>query len=392
MADFYTQILTISTFVLIFTLISKLIKDSLYLPESLVSLIFGILVGKHVLQIIQINPYSLFFISRMILSVQTMNVSLSLPRKYVSQHYPSLLVLVLVLGCIKCLFTFLILCIFKSLSFTECWHLASSLTPTDPILCSSIIKGKLKIPNRIRTLLLAESGINDGLGIILLSIPENPNVESFLYDIIFFKIVLSSACGLLLGFFAKSFYKFCYRRSLIGMDAFVIHTFLLVLVSIGLMEIIGGSEFICIFFCGIQFSSDEFISIEYDRNMQDTVDLLISASFFVIFGSTLDFTFNLKEILTGLLIICVRRPLICYFLCDIIKDLRNKKEGLFVGWFGPIGVGAIYYSMMVDYKYGSNLYVYASKIVFLSVCVHGMTVLVYKIICRMNHDQEMLVF
>lgn len=392
MTDFYLQILTISTFVLIFTLISKFIKDRLYLPESLISLIFGILVGKHVLQIIKVNPYSLFFIARMILSIQTMNVAFSLPRGYVSKHSSSLLMLVLVLGCIKCLFTFGILCIFKSLSFSECWYLASSLTPTDPILCSSIIKSKLKIPNRLRTLLLAESGINDGLGIILLSIPGKTNFISFLTDIVFVKIVLSAGCGILLGYFAKSLYKFCYRKSLIGMDAFIIHTFLLVLVSIGLMEIIKGSEFICIFFCGIQFSSDEFISIEYDRNIQDTIDLLISTSFFVIFGSTLDFNFNIKEIISGLLIICVRRPLICYFLCDYIKDLRNKKEALFVGWFGPIGVGAIYYSMMVDYQIDSNLYNFASKIIFLSVCVHGLTVLVYKIVCKIFFNREILRF
>ncbi|WUR04990.1 NA+/H+ ANTIPORTER [Vairimorpha necatrix] len=379
MSSFYLQITVLSSFVLVFTLVSKYTKDKLHLPESFISLIFGILVGKNFLYILKVNPYGLFSISRMILCLQTMNVALSLPMRYVFLNYKSLLVLVILVGFIKCIFTFLLLHFFRSLSVLQCWQLASALTPTDPILCSSIIKSRLKIPNRLRLLLLAESGINDGLGIILLSIPNNTSISRFLYNILYHKILLSTTCGIILGMTAKTFFKFCYRKSLVGMDSFIIHTFLLVLVSIGIMEILEGSEFICIFMCGIQFSSDEFISIEYDRNMQETVDLLVSTTFFVIFGSTLDLQFTVKELLISLIIICIRRPVICYVLRKCIENIRSKKEALFIGWFGPIGVGAIYYSMMVDIDYHNGLYYYASKIVLLSVCVHGVSILLYRI-------------
>lgn len=388
MSDFYTQILIISTFVLVFTLISKYTKEKLYLPESFVSLIFGVLIGKHFLNILKVNPYGLFSVARMILCIQTMNVALTLPMHYVYHHYKSLSVLILVVGFIKCIFTFILLLVFKSITYLQCWQLAAALTPTDPILCSSIIKSKLKIPTRLRLLLLAESGINDGLGIVLLNIPNNTIFRKFLANIVYQKIMLSITCGIVLGILAKSLFKYCYRKALVGMDSFIIHTFLLVLVSIGLMEISGGSEFICIFFCGIQFSSDEFLSIEYDRNMQDTIDQLISTTFFVIFGSTLDFYFSFKELLVGLIIICIRRPTICYLLNGIINDLRNRKESLFIGWFGPVAVGAIYYSMMVDLNYKDGLYYYTSKIVLLSVCFHGMTILVYKLVKKVTNNRN----
>lgn len=105
MEDYYMQTLTISTFALIFSSASKNIKDKLHLPESFISLMLGFLAGKHDLQVIEDNPCSLFFIARMILSIQTVNVALSLSRRYVSEYSSSLVVLVLILGCIKCLFT-----------------------------------------------------------------------------------------------------------------------------------------------------------------------------------------------------------------------------------------------------------------------------------------------
>lgn len=62
------------------------------------------------------------------------------------------------------------------------WSLAACLTPTDPILSSSIVKGKFAtkiVPRRIRILLGAESGVNDGLGIILLFIGVDINTYGF---------------------------------------------------------------------------------------------------------------------------------------------------------------------------------------------------------------------
>ncbi|KAF9764241.1 Na(+)/H(+) antiporter 1 [Nosema granulosis] len=393
MNDIYTIILVLSTFVLFYSLVSKFIKDILYLPESLISMVFGILIGPYVLNVLKtsnlISKIFMYNISRVILCIQTMSVALSLPRYYILEKWQSLFVLVVCIGIIKCLVTTGIVYLIGRYDIALSWSLAACLTPTDPILSSSIVKGKFAsrtVPRRIRILLSAESGVNDGLGIILLFIGVDINtygikegVKIFLIDNLAIKVFVSAIFGLCIGTVTKACFKYCYSRKLIGMESFMSHTFLLVLLSLGLMEYIGGSELICIFFCGSVFSSDEWLNVE-NRNSssQDLMDNLLSTSFFVFFGSRIDFgQFTLLTIISSLLILIFRRPLICFLMYRHVPELRTKKEGLFVGWFGPIGVGAIYYALLVDKTVGSLTINYASVVVFFSVLIHGLTVPLY---------------
>lgn len=389
MTDLYTQLFIFSTFILFFTLVSKHIKEYFYLPETLISLLFGILTGTKILNLVFFNKEYLFYISRIILCIQTMNVALSLPKNYIKDNYKSLFVVVCIVGIFKCVFTFLVFLFINliagslKVNFKYYWYLASALTPTDPILSSSIIKGKFastKIPNRIRLLLQAESGINDGLGIILINIPNSKGILDFIFNIVFCKIVVSIVVGIILGKFFLTIFKFSYNRNFVGMDSFMLHTFLVNFICISLMEKLKGSEFICIFFCGIQFSSDEFIIVEYDTNMQEMIDIILSVIFFFLFGTIINFKISLLILILAIIIICIRRPLICYYLRDYISLLNSRNEALFIGWFGPIGVGALYYSMMVDRICNSILFSVASQIVFVSVLIHGLTVFTYKVL------------
>ncbi len=75
------------------------------------------------------------------------------------------------------------------------------MSPTDPVLASSIVKGKFaesRVPIHIRILLSAESGANDGFAFPLvifsmLLIDGNDSrsiVQSFLLDVIIRRILL----------------------------------------------------------------------------------------------------------------------------------------------------------------------------------------------------------
>lgn len=169
MEDFYVQTHTISAFALIFTLVPKYIKDKLHLPETFSSLLFGIFAGKLVPQITKVIQRSLFFICTSDFIYSDYERCTFSIKGFASKISSSTTALVLVSGCIKCLFTIGVLCLFKSLDLSECWCLASSLTSTDPILCSCVLKSCLKMLNKLRTLQLVESGINVGLGTILLT-------------------------------------------------------------------------------------------------------------------------------------------------------------------------------------------------------------------------------
>ena len=52
-----------------------------------------------------------------------------------------------------------------------------------------------------------------------------------------------------------------------------------------------------------------------------------------------------KLFLFGALVLLFRRLPVVFVLQRFIPELRSRKEAGFVGWFGPMGIGAIYYSL-----------------------------------------------
>lgn len=57
--------------------------------------------------------------------------------------------------------------VIPGLTFLEATIIGAAVAPTDPILASALVKGRFAedhVPKRIRDLISAESGANDGLG------------------------------------------------------------------------------------------------------------------------------------------------------------------------------------------------------------------------------------
>jgi NhaP-type Na+/H+ or K+/H+ antiporter len=54
-----------------------------------------------------------------------------------------------------------------NLSFVHALAIGACVTPTDPVLSNSIVKGKFadkNVPKDLQKIVIAESGANDGLG------------------------------------------------------------------------------------------------------------------------------------------------------------------------------------------------------------------------------------
>jgi NhaP-type Na+/H+ or K+/H+ antiporter len=107
------------------------------------------------------------------------------------------------------------------------------LTPTDPVLISSIIKGSFAdkyVPKRLRDLIAAESGANDALGFCFLYMPFYfarisfiPSaIGFFLLNVVLYQLVLGILMGFAIGIaFSKllqisAFKGWIERESLLG--------------------------------------------------------------------------------------------------------------------------------------------------------------------------------
>lgn len=96
--------------------------------------------------------------------------------------------------------------------------IAACVTPTDPVLSNSVVKGRFAekhVPPRLRYLLSAESGVNDGMGLPFLLLGlyliREPSVgvaiAKWFYLVWAYQILLSIVIGGIIGYAARKLVK-----------------------------------------------------------------------------------------------------------------------------------------------------------------------------------------
>lgn len=88
-----------------------------------------------------------------------------------------------------------------------------------------------------------------------------------------------------------------------------------------------------------------------DDSLQPTIDMLLNLSVFMWFGAVCPWSSFLNNgvipiyrlIFLGILILLVRRLPIILAMHKYIHQIEYLSHATFVGFFGPIGVGAVFY-------------------------------------------------
>jgi NhaP-type Na+/H+ or K+/H+ antiporter len=140
--------------------------------------------------------------------------------------------------------------------------------------------------------------------------------------------------------------------------------------------------------------------------------MIFNYSFFIYFGTTIPWaSYTNPELglspgklvgMAAMMLFLRRLPPIILF-SKFIPAFKNIRQTLFAGWFGPIGVGAIYLSLMgieEGHKMGipeaplKYMYTVNSFLVLTSIIVHGITIplfyLGYKIPTRTLTQSAMI--
>jgi NhaP-type Na+/H+ or K+/H+ antiporter len=115
---------------------------------------------------------------------------------------------------------------------------------------------------------------------------------------------------------------------------------------------VGSDDVLACFIAGNTFTWDDWFRLEtMDDSFQPTIDMLLNVSIFIWFGAVCpwaEFYHNTvipieRLIFLGILVLLLRRPPIIYAMHKHIPQITQKRQALFVGFFGPIGVSAIFY-------------------------------------------------
>lgn len=145
-------------------------------------------------------------------------------------------------------------------------------------------------------------------------------------------------------------------------------------------------------------SSDWFRLETMDDSLQPTIDMLLNLAVFMWFGAVCPWPLFLNNqiipiyrlIFLGVLILLVRRLPVVLAMHKYIHQIEHFRQACFVGFFGPIGVGAIFYlsisreflfEITVDGKVRQDAQEVADAVnivvwflVICSIVVHGLSV------------------
>jgi NhaP-type Na+/H+ or K+/H+ antiporter len=301
-------------------------------------------------------------ITRVIVGIQCFAVGLELPDGYFGKKWRALLVLlgpVMTLGWLIC--AGFIALIFKT-DVATALTISACLTPTDPVLAASVLSNSqfsTRVPKRIRDLLSAESGCNDGvsfpflfLGLSLLTKSTAGGVlKKWFLITVLYQCVVGILLGIALGFAFNWLYKFSHTRQMMGPASYLAFYLLLAVFSIGLASTLGVDDFLVAFCAGRGFSHGGNTPTE-DTPLPVIIDLMINSAFFIFFGAMIPWeSFNRADAITPgrlfgvlVLILAFRRLPVVYamFKLKLLPSVRTGTEALFVGHFGPMGVGALF--------------------------------------------------
>lgn len=187
-----------------------------------------------------LTPINLNF-TRLVLGVQLVIAGVQLPARYLWTERKSLLYLIGPGMVGMWLVTALLIWgLVPALSFLHALAVAACVTPTDPILSNSILKGKFAdrhIPLPLQHLIIAESGFNDGLGYPFLflalylitytrPVADDPAVGHamalWFYDTWLYQIALSCAYGWICGWAARWLLRQAKQRGYVDRESFLV--------------------------------------------------------------------------------------------------------------------------------------------------------------------------
>ncbi|KAH7233076.1 Cation/H+ exchanger [Fusarium tricinctum] len=341
-------------------------------------------------------------VARVMIGVQLVIAGYQLPAKYGLTRWKEMALCLLPIMTVMWLCTTAcIMLTIPKVTFLAALVIGSCVTCTDPILSQAIAKGPFAdkyVARPLREIISSEAGANDGFGFPFLmlatyliqhaEIPGGSTEASaeagnatahalmaragevgrlgggvgvaltqWLVETWMYTIVLSIAYGAVVGYGSCKIVRLALRWKWIDSESYVLFPTALGLFLVGSCGAIGTDDLLACFVAGNALNWDGHYlretEIRHDE-VNSCVDVLLNFGGFMYIGAILpwsDFNDPTGTGITwgrlfglGLLILIFRRlPAIFAFYKLMPGVCANWKEAVFMGYFGPIGAGAVFY-------------------------------------------------
>lgn len=370
----------VSAFGAFYSVCSSVVKERLYLGEAVPAAVFGVIIGPHCLGWFEPtswprnSPALTLELSRILLCLDIFAVGVQLPPKYMKRHFwavISLMVPVMIMGWL--IIALFIWAIFPRLKFTGGLLISATITATDPVLAQAVVgSGKFgkKVPAHLRNLITAESACNDGMAVPFVYLALNVLLHSghpsevakgFFCNAVLYECVFGCIVGTCIGYVGRKLMKNAAQRGYVDRPCILGFYLILAVLCSGCCSTLGADDLLASFAAGCAFAWDGWAA---SATGEDTsagsdaaavIDLLLNISYFIYLGAIIPWQeFNHTSMglspgrLVGLafVVIFLRRIPEALAILPICSDINSWQEAVFVGHFGPIGVGAVFASWL----------------------------------------------
>lgn len=354
----------------------------------LLALVTGVVVGPIGLDVLVVSdPLRdplLLEGSRALLAVSLIGVALRFPLPSIRPHLRPILLLVGIVMPLAAAVTGAAAALLLGLPLALAALLGACLCPTDPVLASDVVTGKRAeedLPERTRVVLSEESGANDGLALPLVLLALAPVLsgsvgENALTSL--YQVLVAVLFGVATGAAVAKALRYVEANGDVEGPSELLLTLVLAITVLGGARVLHSDGVLAVFAAGLAYNAGVGTRNREEQGMLDEVaNRYLVIPFFVVIGAVLPWAewqaLGWGGVGFAAAALLVRRPPIILTLCRLL-GLRGR-DALFAGWFGPIGVSAVFY-VTFSIEEGvrdPRLFAAATLAVAVSTLVHGVT-------------------
>ncbi|MFD6953291.1 hypothetical protein A6A08_24920 [Nocardiopsis sp. TSRI0078] len=377
----------IGTLSLLLALFSNRIRE-LPLSGPLFSLLLGVAVGPYVLDLFPLSTETrdslLLEGTRLLLAASVMTAALRFPVTSIRGLLPQFALLLCVVMPLAAVVTGAA-ALMLGLPLALAALVGACLCPTDPVLAASVVTGgpaERDLPARVRQLLTGESGANDGLALLLVGtaaaavLPLTGPGDAV--GRLLLEVVGAVALGAVLGAAAGKAMEAATSRRELEEGPSLVFTLLLAVSVLGVARLVGVGGVLAVFVAGLAYNwTVRRGERGPQQNIDEAVNRYLALPVFVLLGTALPWNewigFGLAAPAFVLAVLLLRRPPL---LMAFTRPLELRPRGAaFTGWFGPMGVSALFYAAHSAHEgvHDPRLFAAVSLAVTASVVAHGIT-------------------
>jgi NhaP-type Na+/H+ or K+/H+ antiporter len=358
------------------------------LSEPVLALVLGVIVGPEVLALVDI-PEShrasiLLEVTRALLAVSLMAVALRFPLRDLRPLTRPLVLLVVTAMIGMMVISSALGALVLGLPLALAAVLGACITPTDPVLASSVVSGgpaERDLPARTRQLLSEESGSNDGLAyafvVVAIAVALNHSVGGAVLHVLY-AVLAAVAIGIALGVLAGKAMNLSDKRDELESGTLFVFTIVLAIAALGVARVAQTDGVLAVFVTGLAYNR---VQTQGERapesNIDEAMNRYLVLPLFFLLGVELPWrewvALGWAGLVFAVAVLLLRRPPVLLALTKPV-GLRLR-DSLFLGWFGPIGVSAVFYLAHAEHKGVSDprLWAAGTLVVAASTLAHGVT-------------------